>query len=117
LKNLDENHLAKILLRRSARTVRADHFDHERIKLPDQCASRLIIMMERTVNQRACIRIIHVVESASTPLAMTGRSALRLQFCHKERRFPSRRVDLVSCAPKRVRRRREVAFPWQLKKL
>jgi hypothetical protein len=97
--------------------MRAHQFRHERIKLPDQCPSRLIIMLERSFNQRACIRIIHVVESASTPLAMTGRSALRLQFCHKERRFPSRRADLVSCAPKRVRRQREIAFPWQLKKL
>jgi len=90
LKNFDENHLAKILLSRSARTVRAHHLSHKRIKLPDQRASRLIVMLERSLNQRACIRIIHVIESASTPSPMTGMNTLRLQVCHKERRFPNR---------------------------
>jgi hypothetical protein len=56
-------------------------------------------MLKRSVNQLACIRIIHVVESASTPLAMTGRSALRLQICHKERRFPNRRGDFEIALP------------------
>jgi hypothetical protein len=37
-------------------------------------------MLERSLNQRACVRIIHVIESASTPLAMTGAAALWLQF-------------------------------------
>jgi len=45
-------------------------------------------MLERSLNQRACIRIIHVIESASTPSPMTGADALRLQVCHKEQRFP-----------------------------
>src|SRR5204863_3978126 len=34
LKNFDKNHLAKVLLGRSARTMRADHFCDQRIKLP-----------------------------------------------------------------------------------
>src|SRR5437773_11739578 len=70
--------------------MRTYDFCHEWIKLPDQCASRLIVMLERSLNQRACIRIIHVIESASTPSPMTGMNALRLQVCHKERRFPNR---------------------------
>jgi hypothetical protein len=36
-------------------------------------------MLERTGDQRTCIRIVHVIESASTPLPMTGTGALRLQ--------------------------------------
>src|SRR5207248_917252 len=86
LKNFDENHLGKVLLSRSARAMRAHQFRHERIKLPDQCPSRLIIMLERSFNQRACIRLIHVVKSASTPLSLTGAGGLRLQFLPVESR-------------------------------
>jgi hypothetical protein len=85
LKHFDENHLAKVLLSRSARAMRAHQFRHERIKLPDQCPSRIIIMLERSFNQRACIRIIHVVKSASTPTPMTGTGALRLQVLQLNR--------------------------------
>lgn len=38
-------------------------------------------MLQRSLNQGACVRIIHVVESASTPLPMTGNGAVRLQVC------------------------------------
>ena len=80
LKNLDENHLAKVLLGRSARTVRPYHFCNQRIKLTHQHPSCFIIMLKRSLNQRACIRIVHVLKSASTPLAMTGAKTLWLQF-------------------------------------
>jgi len=33
---------------------------------------------------------IHMIQSASTPSPMAGASALRLQVCHRERRFPNR---------------------------
>jgi len=36
-------------------------------------------MLKRSLNQRACVRIIHVVENASTPLSVTGDVVLRLQ--------------------------------------
>src|SRR5438034_7251418 len=58
-----------------------DDFGNHRIKPPHQRASCLIVMLKRSLNQRACIRIIHVIESASTPLPMTGNGALRLQLC------------------------------------
>jgi len=38
-------------------------------------------MLESSGDQRTCIRIVHVIESASTPLPMTGAGALWLQFC------------------------------------
>ena len=60
--------------------MRAHQFGNEWIKLPHQRASRLIIMLERSFNQRACMRIIHVIESASTPTPMTGAGEWRLQF-------------------------------------
>jgi len=44
-KNLDENHWQDLL--RVGATVRADHFDHERVQPLNQSASRLIIMLER----------------------------------------------------------------------
>src|SRR5947199_5793223 len=56
-----------------------DDFGNHRIKLSHQRASCLIVMLKRSPNQRACVRIIHVLESASTPLPMTGNRALRLQ--------------------------------------
>src|SRR5207249_11395275 len=85
LKHLDKNHLAKVLLSRSTWSMRAHQFCHKRIKLPDQCASRFIIMLERSFNQRACVRIIHVIENASTPLPMTGSGGVRLQFLQLNR--------------------------------
>jgi len=72
--------LANVLFWCSARPVGAYDFAHERIKLPHQRASRLVIMLQRSLNQRACVSIIHVVESASTPVAMTNAVALWLQF-------------------------------------
>jgi hypothetical protein len=38
-------------------------------------------MLERSLNQRACIRIIHVVEIESTPTVMTGGGTFGLQLC------------------------------------
>ncbi len=46
-----------------------------------QRPSCFIIMLKRSLNQRACVRIIHVVNSASTPLAVTGNGGLWLQVC------------------------------------
>jgi hypothetical protein len=57
----------------------ANDFGHQRIELSHQRASRLIIMLERSMNKRTCVSIIHVIESASTPVAMTGMDALWLQ--------------------------------------
>src|SRR6266545_2348548 len=56
-----------------------------RIKLPHQCASRLIIMLERSMNKRTCVSMIHVIESASTPVAVTATAALWLQFWMEKR--------------------------------
>jgi hypothetical protein len=41
-------------------------------------------MVERSGDQRTWIRIVHVIESATTPLPMTGAGALRLQFFHRQ---------------------------------
>jgi hypothetical protein len=59
----------------------SDDFGHQRIQFPHQRASCFIVMLQRSLNQRACVRIIHVVEIVSTPLAMTANGALRLQVC------------------------------------
>ena len=83
--NLTSDQQAKVLLSRSTWPMRAHQFRHKRIKLPDQYASRFIIMLERSFNQRACVRIIHVIENASTPLPMTGTGVLRLQFLQLNR--------------------------------
>jgi hypothetical protein len=72
--------LAKILFIRSTRAMSADDFGHEGIELSHQRASRLIVMLERSMNKRTCVSIIHVIESASTPVAMTATVALWLQF-------------------------------------
>ena len=53
----------------------AHHFCDKRIKPANQFASRVIIMLERSFNQCACIKIIHVIGSVSTPLLMTGGEA------------------------------------------
>ena len=57
----------------------AHHFRDKRIKPANQVPSRIIIVPQRSFHQSACIRIIHVVEIASTLLTMTGAEALRLQ--------------------------------------
>src|SRR5467141_3997871 len=72
LKDFDENHLAKILFTSSSRSMRADHFRDKRIETANQFASRRIVMAQRALNQRICVRIIHVVEVVSTLLTMTG---------------------------------------------
>jgi hypothetical protein len=59
----------------------SDDFGHQRIQFPHQRASCLVVMLQRSLNQRACVRIIHVVEIVSTPLPMTANGALRLQVC------------------------------------
>lgn len=59
----------------------ADHFCDKRIETANQFASCFIIMLQRALNQRICVTIIHVVvEVVSTLLAMTGVEALRLQI-------------------------------------
>jgi hypothetical protein len=80
LEYLDENHLAKVFFIRSTRTMGSDDLGHERIELSHQCASRLIVMLECSMNKRTCVSIIHVIESASTPVAMTATGPLWLQF-------------------------------------
>jgi len=57
------------------------HFRDKRIESAHQFASRFIVMAQRALNQRICVRIIHVVvEAVSTLLTMTGVEALRLQI-------------------------------------
>ena len=57
LEYLDENHLAKVFFIRSMRAMGTDDLGHERIELSHQCASRLIVMLERSMNQRALRQI------------------------------------------------------------
>jgi len=80
LEYFNENHLAEVFLRGSTRPMRTDDPDNQRIKLSHQRASCLIVIFKRSLNQRACVRIIHVIESASTPLTMTGSAAPWLQL-------------------------------------
>src|SRR6266513_1435678 len=84
LKDFDENHLAKILFTSSPRSMGADHFRDKRIETANQFASRFIIMAQRALNQRICVRIIHVVEVVSTLLTMTGVDGRRLQVSWPE---------------------------------
>jgi hypothetical protein len=63
--------------------MRADDFGDERIKLSHQHASRVIVMLERSMNKRTCVSTIHVIESASTPVAMTATGALWLQSWYR----------------------------------
>jgi hypothetical protein len=72
--------LAEVFLRGSTRPMRTDDPGNQRIKPLHQRASCLIVILKRSLNQRACVRIIHVIESASTPLTMTGSAALWLQL-------------------------------------
>src|SRR3954447_14731072 len=76
LKYFNENHLAEIFLRGATRPMRPDDFGNQRIKLSHQSASCLIVILKRSLNQRGCVRIIHVIESASTLLTMTGSATL-----------------------------------------
>src|SRR5260370_41869418 len=79
LEKLDENHLGKVLLGCSTGSMGTDNFRDEWVKTPNQFASRVVIMRERSLNQRACIRIIHVVQIASTLPTMTTPRASWLQ--------------------------------------
>jgi hypothetical protein len=72
--------LAEVFLRSATRPLRPDDLGNQRIKPLYQRASCLIVILKRSFNQRACVRIIHVIESASTPLTMTGWAALWLQL-------------------------------------
>jgi hypothetical protein len=80
LEYFNENHLAEVFLRGATRPMRMDDFGNQRIKLSHQRASCLVVVLKRSFNQSACVRIIHVIESASTPLTMTGWAALWLQL-------------------------------------
>ena len=60
----------------------ADHFRDKRIETAHQFASRVVIMRARSLNQSACMRIIHV-ETASTSSFKTGAGGGRLQFFAK----------------------------------
>src|SRR5581483_3945402 len=80
LKYFDENHLAKVLFVCSARAMAANDPCDQRIELSHQCTRRIIVLLERSVNKRIGVSIIHVVESASTPGIMTAGGAFWLQF-------------------------------------
>src|SRR5215813_6370726 len=60
--------------------MRADDPGHQRIKPSHQLTSCFIVVLKRSFNQSACVRIIHVIESASTPISMTSGTALWLQL-------------------------------------
>jgi len=59
--------------------MRAHQFRHQWIEPPNQFASRFVVIPERSFNQCACIKIIHVVEIASTLLGKTSLDTLWLQ--------------------------------------
>src|SRR5206468_904963 len=80
LEYFNENHLAEIFLGGSTRSMCTHDLGNQRIKPSHHRASCFIAILKRSLNQRACVRIIHVIESASTPLIMTGSAALRLQL-------------------------------------
>ena len=70
-----------------------DHFCDKRVKLADQFTSCFIIVLQRSLNQRACVTIVHVVKIASTPtydrvggVLVTPKSGSNVQ---NRRRFPS----------------------------
>src|SRR5712691_4809740 len=79
LKHFDENHLAKVLLRSSSRSMGADHFCDNRIKTMNQFTSGSVIMPERSRNQHSFISRVHVAEVASTLLTKTAPRTLRLR--------------------------------------
>src|SRR5712672_3691552 len=80
LEYFNENHLAEVFLRGATRPMRTDDLGNQRIKLSHQRTSCLVVVLKRSFNQSACVRIIHVIESASTPLTMTRWAALWLQL-------------------------------------
>src|SRR5215475_9538913 len=80
LEYFDKNHLANVLLGCSTRPMRANDPDHQRIQPSHQLARCFIVVLKRSFNQSACVRIIHVIESASTPISMTSGTALWLQL-------------------------------------
>src|SRR5882724_13339814 len=80
LEYFNENHLAEIFLRGATRPMPTDDPGNQRIKPSHQRASCVVVVLKRSFNQSACVRIIHVIESASTPLTMTGWAALWLQL-------------------------------------
>jgi hypothetical protein len=80
LKYFDENHLAKVLLRRSLGAMGADDLADQWIKPLHQRASCIIVVLKSSLNKSACVRIIHVIKSASTLLTMTSAAAHWLQL-------------------------------------
>jgi len=86
----------------------AHHFCDKRIKTANQFASRIIVMPQRSFHQRACIRIIHVFEIASTLPTMTGLRALRLQSMpplDRQEKIVTDDVSLRSLIVKEARKR------------
>ena len=80
LKNLDEDHLAKVFLGGALRSVRANHFDHERIEVPHERARSLIVVSARSRHQRGEVEIVnHAHNNVSTLSDMTMAQAARLQ--------------------------------------
>jgi len=71
--------------------MRSHHFRDKRIETANQFASRFIIVLKRSCNQSACIKIIHVVVNVSTLLVMTERGPFRLHLC----------VERRSCKPQK----------------
>jgi hypothetical protein len=51
LHDLDEYHLAKVLLGASGWAMRAHQFGHQRVEAPDQFAGRLVILAQRRSHQ------------------------------------------------------------------
>src|SRR4029077_10016038 len=84
-------------------------FRDQRVETSNQFTSRLIVVSQRSFHQCACIRIIHVVEIASTLTEMTGRHTSRLQFlswgAHAPRVSASRTDSSVASCFRRPRRK------------
>ena len=93
LKNLDENHLAKILLCGAPGAMRAHQFEDERIEAAHQFARCRLIMLASRGHQGVGIQILcHVIQAISTLTGMTGLRPSWLQI------FLSRRcVAKYSC--------------------
>jgi hypothetical protein len=76
LHDLDEDHLAEILLGASRWPMRAHQFCHQRVETPDQFPSRVIVVPQSRTNQLPRDAIIsHVKQSKSTLLKKTARRA------------------------------------------
>jgi hypothetical protein len=63
------------------------HFRDKWIKTANELTSRFVIMRKCSPDQWASIKIVHVVEIASTLLTMTGPDALRLHLCSRSGGF------------------------------